>query len=433
MKKANQILPGCAMAVSYTAFLSWLFCMLQIDGEFTALAFSPLPLAFFYIAIYLFNCFLTKKNASLGLYVAFQLFFGAAAVALFLVTSKMEPIKTGNLILMGIFLFAGAIGCGYSATETYTPKKLIFYFDSVIVLLILLMLLDHLLTLSMVSMVMYVCFAAIALDIISLIASRLKQGQHPGQPRSAVLLGRIAVAALLVIILLLAFGLVSLGADSANSLSQAIVELLQNLGRTLKQLGSGFMRLLERFLTWLISFLPEPQNDTVELVSETTGIEGNYQSSKIPIPKWIWYIIGAAVLLGLIKFLLSMRKEKVDEEAITDQSVTQSARTGTLLSGLRELWALLCGKLRFFFLRIRNRNTAPGLLLWCESHAPKSGGRQPGESGSAFLLRLSQLELPEEQRKALRTLSAIVEQSFYSPQSPPLPAGLSKVIHRCKF
>lgn len=433
MKKATQILSGCAMATAYTGFLSWLFCISQLEAEFTRLSMAPHLMALFYIAVFLFNSFLSQRNAPLALYVGLQLILGAAAIGLFFLTAAMEPFSKGIMIFISIFLVAGVFGCGYGAEEDFTPKKLIFYFDSMLVLLIILMLLDHLLGLVLARQVMYTCFAAIALSLFCLIAQRAAREKASLQGSGAPLLGRVLLGVLLAVILLLAFGLISFAAAGTQSLSEALFELLKWCGSTLKSLGIAFMNALERFMTWLVSFLPEEKFDTLEGSVETSTIEGSHKSNHISIPRWVWYIIGTLVGLLLIKFFLSMLKERVGEDKAEAHTITQSTRSGTLFSGLKELLSILRAKITFRIACIRGRKTAPGLLLWCEKHVPKSARRQPDESGPAFLRRLSRLDLPDTQKKALLELGQAVEESFYSPVSPPLSPELYSLIRKIKF
>ena len=301
-----------------------------------------------------------------------------------------------------------------------------------VVLLIVLLLIDNLLVLMLVQPVMYTCFAAIALSLFSLVSQRAEQGKTE-KNSSSPLAGRVLVAALLFLILLIAFGLVSIAASGTQSLSQALFELIKWLGTGLKTLGSTIMNALERFLTWLVSFLPEENFDTLEDSFEPSTMEGTYKSPGIPIPKWVWYILGALGALGLLRFFLSMLKERVGEEKAPAYTVPRSTRSGTLLSGLKELFSLLRGKLLFRITCIRGRKTAPGLLLWCEKHAPKDARRKQGESGSAFLLRLSQRNLPEVHSAALRELAGLVEKYFYSPASISLSPELYRLVRKIKF
>ncbi len=432
MRKANQILSGCAMAVSYAAFVCWLFCMTHLEIAYTQLSFSPLPLAGYYICIYLFDCILSRKNVPLAFYVFLQFLMGAGALGLFLLTSSMEPLSIGGVIFMGVFLVAGVFGCGYAADEAFTPKKSIFYFDSMVVLLIILILLDHMLELFLVPQVMHLCFAAISLSLFSLISQRTAR-ETDQKTGNATLSGRILVAVLLILILLLSFCLVSIAAGGAQSLSRGLFALIKQIGIGLRNLGTNILALLEHFLTWLLSFLPEEKFDTLESGMETATMEIPTGRSGIPIPKWFWCLVGTAVILWLIKFFLSMRKERVGEENSPKSTVTPTYRSGTLLSALRELLTILRKKAGSLVARIRGRKTAPGLLLWCEKHAPKEICRNPGESGPAFLLRLSALELPPEKKEALVELSQAVEKGFYSPTPTALSPELPKIIRTIKF
>lgn len=421
------------MVLSYTAFVCWLFAMTILENNCTFMRFTPELYVLFYLGVYALDVLMVRKSVNLAVFVGLQLLLAAVSVWLFIQLAEIEPFHTGTVIFMGIFTVGGVFACAYTASDPVQPKNLIFYFDSMVVLMILMLIFDHAMELFMVSSTLIMCFSAMALSMLSLISVRVIREDKMPKQKANHIAGRIMVA--LVVILILAFTaiLVLFASSGAQSLSQALYSGFKWVIGTLASWGRFFMEKLETFLLWLIQFLPKDNYDTLE-ESAAVSMEGGTSSGvQIPIPRYFFYLAAVIALIWLLKFLLSMRKEDAGRDKETPIINTDAKRSGTLFSGLRMLLQDIGAWLRFHADCIRYRNTAPGLLLWCEKHVPKAKHRKTGESGPAFLLRLSQGELNETQQNALIQLSHLTEQSFYSPAPVSVPDEICKAVKSCRF
>lgn len=164
------------------------------------------------------------------------------------------------------------------------------------------------------------------------------------------------------------------------------------------------------------------------------SVEGGMPSGgRIQLPRYFLYIALSIGALWLVRFLLSMRREKV-AKAVPDYSVNTTAkRTGTLSSGLKQLFRDILQWIHVQHLTFRCRKTAPGLLLWCQRHASWEHRPRVGESGPAYLLRLSELTEIPAQKEALQELSRLTELSFYSTEPAYVPPDLYKTVRQCKL
>ena len=429
----RQLLSGFSMVLSYSAFVCWLFAFSHIQNECEYLAISPLLLALFYYLVYLLDLWMSRKTVSLALYVGTQLFLALCSIFVFLGISTMIPFHRGTMIFLGIFLAGGVFACGYAASDPIQPKNLIFYFDSVIVLMILLLLLQHLHPLFMVKEVLLLCFLAMVMDMLSLILFRTEGSAITGQKQSAARAGRWAVGGILALILLVAGLFIAFAASGTRSLSMALLQAAKWLWGILRSLGEFLFDLLERLVRWLVQFLPATTAEPMEAESIPTMEGSAVSGSAAVIPHWIYYIAGAILAIFLIRFLLSMVREKAGSEQADSPATVATRRSGTLSSGLRQMFRDIKSYLVYCKTRLTYRNTAPGLLLLCQRRASGAKKRHAGESGPAFLIRLSAEMTSEPHRLALEELSRLLEQTFYSSTVPPVPKQLSKAIRSCKF
>ena len=429
MNVRTQIRRGIAMTAAYTAFLCWLFSVSILENGCTYMGFHPVVFLAFYVMVYCLNVLMVKKDLNLALYVGFQLLMCAASVALFLFTAQMEPFHVGTVIFMGIFSVGGVLACAYGAAEPILPKNLIFYFDAIGVLMVLMLVLCEILPLFFVGETLLLSFLAMGLSMISLVSARTEQADTP-RPRTG---GRLLVTLLVVVIVAVAALLVTISATGVQSFSEVMVYGAKQGFQAIRSVGLFLMDKLEQFLTWLIQFLPKDNFDTLEDAA-AASVEGSVPAtSRVQLPDYFYYIGTAILAFLLVRFLLSMRKERVGEEFSIAPAPRELPRTGTLRSGLREMFRTLWVFLRFQVNRIRYRRTPQGLLLLCESRVPKTLRRRPDESGPAFLRRIAETAQTPEQRDALHSLSTLTQQALYSTTHATVPDELYRAVKKCRF
>lgn len=429
----REILSGISMLLSYTAFVLWLFSLTILENQCTFLAISPVPLVLFFLAVYLLDLLMAKRNVNLAIYVGLQLVLAAVSVALFYRFSTIEPFHLGTLIFMGIFLAGGVFACGYAAADPVQPKNLIFYFDSVVVLMILLLLIHHIIPLFMVTEVLVLCFIAMVFSMLSLTPSRTEVPKSAARTQSPPLSGQLMVGAALTVILLLSGLFILFAASGTRSLSQALFDAGMWLYHRLHDLAKFLFAQLERFILWLVQFLPEAPSESTAADAMLSTEGGTSSGSGIQLPSYFKYIGLGLLAILVLKFLLSMIRERAENNHRNAQVLIYSRRSGTLASGMRHLLRAFKAFLTFLRNRIRYKNTAPGLLLLCQFRVPAEKKRKAYESGPAFLLRLSREPLSDAERSALRELSRLLEETFYSPTPAPVPRAIAKVIRSCKF
>lgn len=433
MKSRTEFLGGCAMLLSYTAFICWLFAMTILENNCSFLRFPSLIFALFYLGVYALDVFLVRRDVNLALFVGLQLLLAVCSVMLLINFGVIEPFHKGTVIFMSIFTVCGVLACAYTAGDPVQPKNLIFYFDSMVVLMILMLLFNHATVLFTVTSTLLMCFSAMVLSMLALISTRVVQEKQAVENRTNHSHGRILIVFAVLLILAFTALLVIFASSGAHSLSQAAYSGLKWLLEALTSAVRMLMEKLEAFLLWLIKFLPDFSYDSAEegLAMETEG--GTTSGLQIPLPRYFLYLGAGVLMILLIRFLLSMVRERSGRDTEAAIISTAAKRSGTLFSGLRLLLRDIGAWLRFHADCIRYRNTAPGLLLWCEKHVPKTKHRKTGESGPAFLLRLSQGELNETQQNALIQLSHLTEQSFYSPTPIVVPDEICKTVKSCRF
>ena len=190
--------------------------------------------------------------------------------------------------------------------------------------------------------------------------------------------------------------------------------------------------LLERFFTWLSQFMDDSPMEAVGAMPMGGGVGDGMEEVDVTLPGWLW-VIPAAIALGVIVFIaLKLRKHSAVRIQTLSRPVVKARRESGLADALRALWAKLKTELLFRWNCLSKPNSASALLVYWEKKAPRELKREAGESGEAFLLRLSAL-LDEGERESLRSLAGYVERSFYSPTPESVPRKLAKEIRKLKL
>ena len=415
MKNTPRLLSGTAMVLSYCAFLFCFFALTYLENRCLSMSLSPLPPIVYLLAVWFLDAFLAKKNCPLSVFVGLQLALAAGFIYLLLRCAVMEPFHLGSAIFLSIFAAGGVFACAYAAEESPGQKNLTFYFDSVITLMIILLLADHFLPMFLVPQVLTVSAAALAVNMAALASGHRAAGER----RLGLCPQKLLPAILVGVILLLAALFVIFAATGTQSLSLAIWQAMQAVGRALWAVGAFFMKQLEAFLRWLITFLPDPGSDVMEGdAMAIPGGDGSVSGGSVRIPRYLYYIAGGVGAALLLKFLLSMLHERAGGTEKDSFPLADSRRSAPESTGKRLLREVL-EHIRYLILRFRLRNTAPGLLLWCQRHTPKELRRAPGESGPAFLRRLgARLSMD-----SLAELAGVLEVQFYAPSGACAPMG----------
>ena len=180
-------------------------------------------------------------------------------------------------------------------------------------------------------------------------------------------------------------------------ISGSAFELLSRFTTALLSALSALGQGVERFLYWLLSLLPEVENDlegggfsAPALPSET--MEDMPQSSGIVL----YLLIAAFAVAGLMIVIKIWRKVHLQaplrRKVSTAETVVKKSGIGEIL---RRFINRLLSRLRFELQYLRSRNTAAGLLVWLERQMKrKRMGRKRDETPAAFLARVS-IRLPD--------------------------------------
>lgn len=255
------------------------------------------------------------------------------------------------------------------------------------------------------------CLVSVALCFGHLIASRLLGPQavlfSKGQGL-AVLAGCAGgLAALLALFARFASG----------PAQQGILAAWAGLKEGAAALGRG----VGAFFDWLISLLPAPEPQPMELPGGPALPGGDLapQEAGAQLPAWLLpaLILAAAVALVVV-FSLAMRRARLGGQAGAPAAHARpkQAKGPRLWALLRAGLLRLAAHLRFCWLRWRWRASPQGTLLWLERWARAARApRAPGETHRAFLLRLAGLAAFEGAGPLLEQLAAQLDECYFGP------------------
>lgn len=435
MKRSTEILLSCAMLLCYTAFCVWLFCLSKIQNNCQLMSINPFVPGAFLLCAYLLNSISARRGISLSLYVIIQLLLSALGIFLLLSTMELSPGGVGTRVLMSVVFACGVFASAILAMEPPKLNSLVTCFDVTVFAALVLLLLDRFLELPAAGSSMWSCFAAIAVTLAALIAGRVEREGAGASVRGNPAAGRALIVGLFALMGALAALLAAFASGGVRSLSEAALSAAKWCWGLVVAAAMLVLGLLERFLLWLSQFIGDEPFAAEPPVQGVSVPAGDMAMDEAFLPAWLGYAVLAVGTAALVWLLIRMRRERAGGRTVLRRRAPRGGevRKSGLGAALRALFARLSGELGYRLNCLRLRRTPAGLLAWCERHAPKGAKRAGSESGSEFLRRMAALAPGEEQGAALETLSALVEQAFYSPRSAAVEPELYRAVRRCRF
>ena len=431
MRTPNRLLGVIAVAVFFTALSGWFFCLSRINSEFDAMHLRILPLLLAPLAAVAADALLVRRGVSLRLYLVVQALLVAGAAFLFPRCISLTPYKLRTVVLNCVLYCMTFPATAFAAYEPPKKESLLTLFDlsaAGIAVLLIIGSIRPLPALEDACVLGAVSLGCVLLALVAERAGRVRNGQESVRGSGAgggIMLGVLFAA----VVALTAGGAAVLSVGLQRTAAAVVAAMRWLLGAFLSAVRFLY-RILLVIAEWLSGFLREQPG--LDAPGQEMPMMPEFGMDQIPltVPSWfLWVVVGIAAALFLLVLLLLRRRRLSRAAFVLRTQTVRARRSGGFGAALRSLLRKLCAALRFRALCILRRNTAAGLLVWCERHAPGPDARRTGESGEAFLRRLA--EKPEA--SALRDLAALVERSFYAPGGAVVPAALRRSVRQIRF
>ena len=285
-----------------------------------------------------------------------------------------------------LVLFAAACACLlgrrlYQPLHAMEPMAAVLYADGTVVLLILTRVVEHYLPREGFGAVSLLLTAALAAEIVNLLADRMAETGERGA--KAVSLAVIGVL-LIVFVLLAAVSMLRGEAVSAGIVG-GLKEVWRAAAGALLTLGRLFMRLVE----WLVSFLPEPQGGA-ELPEPVTlpGIGETEMAWQPDLLKSVMFVLAAiaVVIILLVRHFLHMLAGGTGARRVT---ACRERRTSGLGRFLREMLSKVRRVFRAVWYILFRADSVPALLYRAEWYGRRRlSGRKKHETVREYLTRI---------------------------------------------
>ena len=431
MKRSTEILGGAAFTLFFTALAGWFFCLAKISVDFSAMYIDYVWLALAALAAFAVNSLLMRRGAALQLFLIVQILMIAAGAFLFVHSVALEPHKTRTVVLNCIIYCITFPVTGYIAYEAPKKNGLLILFDLSACGIAILLLLDRVLGLPAARSTIVMGAIALAVTLLALISERAGR-YHAGQEnvRGSGVGGKVLLGILFAAVVGLTAAVAAVASVGIRRVSEGIVAALRWIWGVILAALKFIYRMIEDFFEWLSQFMKDEPVEAIAAPEMGGSYDFTAEEVQMVLPPWVtWAAIALGVLLlAFILWRLRKRHFNVNVRRVLRKPVSARRENGAG-EALRELLNKLWAELRFRWACVFRRNTAPGLLVWCEHKASKADARRAGESGEAFLLRLS--EKPE--CAPLRELASLVERTFYAPNRVEVPRELCRTIRKIKF
>ncbi len=185
--------------------------------------------------------------------------------------------------------------------------------------------------------------------------------------------------------------------------------LLGRIAAWMGRMGKALLDALGTFLFWLLSLLPEPEQNMDMEGFEAPALPGGAMEGVTESNGILLYLLIFAFIAALLVMLVKLWR-KVHVRSRT--RMVASARTVVVKKN--SLWAVflkffrkIAGRVRYELTYLRSRNTAAGLLVWLERKIRR--GR--GETSAAYLTRVAQ-RIPHCEDE-LQRLSKCLDRLYY--------------------
>jgi len=431
MKRSTELICGAAIVLFLVSAAGWMLCLSKLNTDFTAMHIQFVFLALYALAAYGVNCLLMRRGVALQLYAAAQLVMIAGAVFVFIKSVSLEPFVLRTMLINCIMFSLVIPISGFVAYEAPKPSSLQLIFDVGASLTVIMLLLANFIDLPAAGPTAVLGIAALLLTLLALISERAGRF-HAGQEsvKGSGISGKLLIGVIFAAVVGLTAVIAAVASVGIRKFSAALVAALSWTWHLIVSILKWTYHVIEAFLLWLSQFF---RPEAVEVLPDaamapTQNVE--IEQMETVLPPWVtWAGIAIGVVLLALLFW-KLRKHKFSRvQKVIIRKPTMARRENNASAAFRDLLRRLSAAMRFRMHCILKRNTAPGLLVWCERRAPKAEARKIGESGEAFLRRLA--ELPG--CAVLLELAKLVETSFYAPQSPNVPRELCRAIRKIKF
>ena len=224
--------------------------------------------------------------------------------------------------------------------------------------------------------------------------------------------------------LLVTWGAAPVG-QGLTALWQSAVSLAARVGRALM-----------RFITWLISLLPDPSPGQMSITEAAPAMPAA-EEPELEGDPWMLLLLMAAVAVGALVFLIAvlrrLGKIRIGGRDGGD-NVAPRRRTGriSLWQALKRLWRSLTARWAMTAALWRDRNTAVGLFYLLIRRCRLSPWRKrPEETPREFLTRLQDTSSGDEQlAAAMDGLVPAVDAALYGPRPARQPYPGARLILR---
>ncbi len=267
-------------------------------------------------------------------------------------------------------------------------------------------------------------FSLAALIACLLAAAVLRAGGESERVvRGAGTGGLLILAALLVLCVLLAAGLLSLASGRIDS----VVAFLLTIWRAV---SSAVARAFELFVRFIALFMPKPVQYNMTAGNDSAFLpEGAGLEVTAAMPRWLVVLfialIALSILAAVLAILWALRSTKLSR-AKRRKSSRRVTRTSRMLESILARIAAMREALAFELLYRKNRRTIAGLyVLAVRACRLTKRRKRAGESPGAFIRRLHVELLAQSGLSTLDALAAKLERALYAGETVPLSRGES--------
>lgn len=416
MSRLSERLNGTAFTLTCLAIVVWVMSILPIDSDAEEISLAVLPLSVFLFIVYILNNIIMKRGCRMGLLLLSDAVFAAAGVCLYWFTTAFTPAMTGAKIF---FAAAFAACTVLAACAAYKPVKATTVsgcFDWLAILLILHMLLRYLGLTLLNSVLPVLCAGVMALCMIALIKSRMELTGPAGKTVGNAGAGRLII---IVIVILLACVTLLIGAGASGALHGVSEGILSALKTALAAVLAALKWLygqFYRFMLWLSQwFSTEEAADAGLDIAVATGGDYTAEYTEVQVPAWFYIVLALLAAAVFVFIFLKVRKIRLKRRISVSGAYEEPERSGGLRAALAARLEGLRARIAFNRRFRKQINTPAGMLIWCERRFKKKCPRLAGESGKAYLRRLSGDPSAQAASGELCCLAELTELFFYAP------------------
>ena len=428
MKKSAAVISDIARIFFASAVFCCFFAFFAVISE-TESARMPLFLPVLcFLLVFVSGRILGKQGMVLLKYTGIEITVIAAGLVIMHLLADIPPdaVRLRMLITLCFVIDAGI--CAKTAVSENSLSNMVHRFDVCILLFVIMMLVRHYLKTGAADTALIMTFIAFVILLVAVVIMRTGRNSASGS-RAGVFIPVIIFAVIIGAALLIGL----FGQEGAGSAAEAVTSGIKAFFGAIAAAASFLWRQWTRFCMWLASFFKEREVGPVENIE----VVDNYdQSEAVEFSRAsviVLYVLTAMVIIAIITaIVLALKRTRVRKRRSVRIDNRAAAREGSLWTSLRDLILRISCSISYRVCCLRNRNTPAGLLTWCEKKNQRKHRRRPSESGSRYLIRLSET-CPKADKDALKKLAGLVEQAFYSTTQPDADEALCRAIHACRF